>query len=508
MVESMAVNPMNARAGGFWGWLVLAAFLTNTSLAATFFVSVSNSTPAWPFDSWANAATNIQNAVDVSTNGDLILVNDGVYASGGRVVYGSLTNRVVVNKAVTVQSVNGPAVTTIQGYRGSPGSVAYSNSVRCVYMTANAVLDGFTVANGGTLSAGTDVRLLSGGGVFCESTNAVLANCLLAGNLCASASSTGGGGAVYQGALFNCVLSNNWTTNYNALGGAAYKSALSHCLVISNSGSFGGGAAFSTLNDCTVTGNALLGGSTCWGGGTYMCIANHCLIAGNFATAAIASFGGGDCGGELNYCVLSNNWSNGSATGRGGGSYQFQASGSVTNWLNNCLVTSNYSRGDGGGVYSVSPGSVMTNCTIVGNATAGKGGGVQGGALVNSIIYGNYCPAGVYGYSSNVYGATLSNCWTSDPLFVDPAGNDFHLQNNSPCINAGNNAYVTTDTDLDGKPRLVGGTVDIGAYEFKGNIRYVSLSCTNSAAPYSDWSVAATNIQDAVMLLRPAIWFS
>ena len=76
-----------------------------------------------------------------------------------------------------------------------------------------------------------------------------------------------------------------------------------------------------------------------------------------------------------------------------------------------------------------------------------------------------------------------------DPLFVDPNGpdnhagtqdDDFRLDFHSPCINAGDNAVVPNDIlDLDrnqdsnepmpfdygGNPRILGRTVDIGAFE-------------------------------------------
>lgn len=47
------------------------------------------------------------------------------------------------------------------------------------------------------------------------------------------------------------------------------------------------------------------------------------------------------------------------------------------------------------------------------------------------------------------------------------AGGDYHLQANSPCVNGGRNFYATNSVDLDGRLRIQGGTLDIGAYEYQ-----------------------------------------
>ncbi len=92
-----------------------------TGSAATRYVAITNAAPAWPYTNWATAACVIQDAVDAADPGDEILVADGVYATGGRAVYGTMTNRVAIDKAVIVRSVNGPNLTWIVG-QGAGGA--------------------------------------------------------------------------------------------------------------------------------------------------------------------------------------------------------------------------------------------------------------------------------------------------------------------------------------------------------------------------------------------------
>jgi hypothetical protein len=94
----------------------------------------------------------------------------------------------------------------------------------------------------------------------------------------------------------------------------------------------------------------------------------------------------------------------------------------------------------------------------------------------NSIIY--YNNGGNYFYNFAGHPFWLSYCCTTpptngpgnitnEPAFVNLPGSDFHLQPNSPCINSGANFYATNATDFDGNPRIVGGTVEMGAYEYQ-----------------------------------------
>jgi hypothetical protein len=398
------------------------------------YVSVSNTAPVSPFTNWITAATNIQDAIDAANAGDFIVVSNGVYNFGGRAVYGVATNRVVVDKAITIESVNGSASTVIAGST-STAPLPPRFGIRCVYLTNGAVLIGFTLTNGSTVSGfpADGILELSGGGIWCESSSAVVSNCVVAGS---SANRYGGG--AFQGTLFNCIVTNNTASQ----GGGACSNILINCTLAKNSASTlnldgGGGAIYCTLSNCIVTGNSVSPGG---GGGVCDGIANNCLVCSNRAFSS----GGGAC----------------------------------SNTLINCVLKNNLADGGGGGACSCA----LSSCTVVSNTALNAGGGLLGGGATNSIVYYNSAPSG-----SNFQNSAMSFCdttplvsgfgnITNEPAFVNLAGGDFHLQSNSPCINSGNNAYVTSATDLDGNPRIVGGTVDIGAYEYQTPTSIISYA--------------------------------
>jgi hypothetical protein len=307
-------------------------------------VALESHNPQAPYNSWATAARDIQSALDVAIPGSVVLVSNGVYATGGRAVFGTMTNRIAVTKALTVRSVNGPETTVIRG-QGPTGNEA----IRCAYLGNGAVLEGFSLSDGAT-QEDDDPEGGSGGGVLCESTNAVVHGCILSGN----SAETAGGGA-YSGTLITCWIFSNST------------------------GSYGGGVASGTLFNCVLTGNEA-------------------------------------------------RWNGGGAA-----------------W------------------------SVLNNCTLAQNdADRGEGEGADSCILNNCILYLDYADTSELRYCLTTHPQDGTSNIVDDPLFVNAAGGDFRLQPASRCIDAGNNLYVAGSTDLDGLPRIVGGTVDIGAYEFQG----------------------------------------
>src|SRR5439155_1691225 len=217
--------------------------------------------------------------VDAAAAGDEIVVTNGIYATGGRAVFGTMTNRVTVDKPLALRSVNGPQFTTIQGQK-------VPSAIRCVHLTNGASLSGFTLTNGATLF-GNDYPLYresSGGGLWCETTNtAVVSNCVVVGN-----SSVNAGGGSYGCTLNNCTLTGN------SFG--AYSSKLANCIVYFNGVNYD---PSSTLNYCSTTplptngaGNISLDPQLA--SASHLSAASPCRWAGNAAYAS-----GTDIDGEV-----------------------------------------------------------------------------------------------------------------------------------------------------------------------------------------------------------------
>jgi hypothetical protein len=235
------------------------------------YANIAGTNPVPPYADWATAATNIQDAIDIAAPGEIVLVADGRYATGGKVMAGDLTNRVALTKSVTVTSVNGRATTIIQGSPG-PYLLTGSNAVRCAWLTNGATLNGFTLRYGGTRTNGDNVALQSGGGVWAAWTDASIINCVITNN---AANYYGGG--CYQGTLVQCVVAQNQTW---WRGGGAYQATLRNCLIQGNFSEFyGGGTAYGSVFNCLVTGNSCPGSNR--GSGTYQTSARNCIIYNN-----------------------------------------------------------------------------------------------------------------------------------------------------------------------------------------------------------------------------------
>ncbi len=161
--------------------------------------------------------------------------------------------------------------------------------------------------------------------------------------------------------------------------------------------------------------------------------------------------GGGARKGVLWNCIIRNN------SGRDGGGVQDSE-------CHNCLLYGNNALNGGGG------GATMYNCTIVGNTARDNGGGIAGGNYYNCIITDN--TSGSWSGTQNIdathWPATFHSCLIGENAsFVDAANHDYHLMEDSPCINAGDNAYVAENNiDIDGNVRVHDGVVDIGCFEY------------------------------------------
>lgn len=243
------------------GVSLIMSLLAQPTSAATIHVSPSGS-HASPYDTWSTAATNIAAAVSAASSGDTILVTNGTYA---------LSAPVLIDRQVTLRSVNGARVTAIDG----------QDAVQCIRVTAtNVVVEGFTIRRG---------TALYGGGIRFEAEG-TLKGCVV--EFCSAPgvapSGQGGGASLEAGGLVEyCTFASNNASGY---GGGVHLNdgaTLRNCVIVKNVSYNGGGLVIwgsGGMESCTVVANVAsnYGGGIMFqnGGWARNCVVYHNTAAG------------------------------------------------------------------------------------------------------------------------------------------------------------------------------------------------------------------------------------
>lgn len=414
--------------------LLFLCFVVIQSYAQTTRYVKADATGANNGTSWANAYTNFQTAVSAASSGDEVWVAAGTYqpASGqffamkeGVKIYGGFagTEGTLIARNWTTN------VTTLQGN----GSYVIKNELNG--LTNAAVLDGFTVTGGSAV--------LAGAGMYNASSWPSVVNCTFSGN-----TATYGAGAIYN---YQCSA----------------PPMITNCVFSNNSGATYGGAIYNVVSSPIITGCTFNNNTALAGGGIY---------SGNQSVPNISN------------CTFKNN----TGTNAGGAIY-YNGSGITDNaYISNCLFTGNISNAGSAIGYGdqVANNMIITNCTFYNNTGSAAiyarfwNAGFRPIILNNSIVYSNTsffdrtasggeiqvnysllqgasCPVGGTCNTGVIY--------NQDPKFVDATAGNFKLQQISPAVNKGNNSlYVGLNSatlDLASGLRLLGATIDIGAFE-------------------------------------------
>ncbi len=363
----------------------------------------------------------IQEAIDAAVTGDEVIVNLGTYTE----------NLNYLGKDLWIHSAEGPGTTILDGSEGSPGCGS------CVVFqsgeSAEAILEGFTLTRGtGIAVTERGVRTMAGGGAACLGSSPTLRACLFADN-----SANLGGGVFLNGAspcIVNCEFLHNIAVS---LGGAVYGSAdpttllLDGCLFESNIAGWGGGAIHQDPPDGNI---------------------HDCVFRNNCAnTGGALSFSSyGECP-EITDCIFQSN----QALDSHGGAIRLHETSAT---IERSLFFDNFAALDGGGLFAID-GSwpTITNCTFAFNTAWRCGGNIavlsySSISVANCIISNALDGGGIYcELASTVF--TCTDAWdnaggnyigvgdptgtagniSADPLFCDPANEDFTLQYCSPC---------------------------------------------------------------------------
>ena len=466
-------------------WVITAA-----AQAADLYVSPDGNHTS-PFANWAQAAMNIQAAVDAASEGDTIYLADHTYL---------LKETITVDKAITIKGFSGPDDCVVDG----------RNNVRCFDINDASLVD-LTIQRGFVRGEGLgDPVRKYGGGVYAR--NCVISNCVfrenggnqgLHGILPAGAALAARDGSVVSDCIFYDNNKGGDGVSDPSTVHVGNGSLIERCIIRNNVTSVGAlDCDYSTVVQCQIYSNQYRGVTMI--GGTM----RDCQIFDNEGSPGVVAFtvgsavtpsnqGGGvhiTEGGVVTRCLIQNNGSR-----IGGGAYIENGT------LRSCLVLENLSHydpenppgyfgvpSDGGGIYIQGRGS-LENCTVLGNLSSHTTGGVfwkssfdpvDETVIRNNILYSN----NGFNLPAEAFVVTLEhNCiqdgtrLTEGNISSDPQiAADHRLSESSPCRNTGSNqAWMTGSGDYAGITRVVNGNVDMGALEFVAPLVITQIQYAN-----------------------------
>ncbi|RZJ63930.1 MAG: DUF1565 domain-containing protein, partial [Flavobacterium sp.] len=265
----------------------------------------------------------------------------------------------------------------------------------------------------------------------------------------------------------------------------------------------------------TITRTAVLDGFTITGGSAD----SGALIQNNTASFAGAGMYNNNGAPRLYNVSIINNFSQTLA----GAMYNSTAPVEIVQ----SLIANNTAVQSAGAMYNYDSNMQLINSVVSNNNSYYHTGGFNGNGgipeIKNSIIWGNKQGSNISNfastniqfrfYNSIVQGSGGSGSWNNnigvnrggnidaDPLFTNPADNDFTTLEGSPVLEAGRNSFfaqASALTDFAGNPRLLGATIEIGLYEITPPvypllpIRYVKAGGTGDG---SSWANASGNLQ-------------